>query len=73
MYKQTTTIRAKKDLYNKGKCFSKGQEYEVPKRIGTEASLMEIQITNDLGEQHIIGGWWRDFEIVENEETEEND
>lgn len=68
-----TIIRAKTDLYNKGLCFTKGNTYEVPKHITTEASLMDIEIVNDLGERHLVGGWWREFEIVEpaTEETED--
>lgn len=59
-----TTIKAKKDLYNNGKCFTKGQEYTVNKDVKTEAGLMEATTTNDQGESHIIGSWWRDFKIV---------
>lgn len=59
-----TTIKAKKDLYNAGKCFTKGREYEVQKDVKTEAGLMEAQTTNDLGEPHNIGSWWREFKIV---------
>lgn len=59
-----TKIRAKKDLYNKGKCFTKGREYEVEKEIRIEPSLMECTTTNDQGEKHLIGSWWREFKIV---------
>jgi len=59
-----TIIKAKKDLYNKGKCFTKGHEYRTERDVHMEASLMEAIATNDLGEQHIIGQWWRDFKIV---------
>jgi len=59
-----TTIEAKKDLYNKGKCFTKGSQYQVNKDVKTEAGLMERQTVNDLGEQHLIGSWWREFKIV---------
>lgn len=60
-------ITAKKDLYNGGKCFTKGNVYEVINRdhIHTNASLMEAIAINDMNEQHLIGGWWRDFEIDE--------
>lgn len=58
-----TTIEAKKDLFNKGKCFTKGKQYTVS-TVNTEASLMERQTVNDLGEQHLIGSWWREFKIV---------
>lgn len=59
-----TTIKAKKDLYNGGKCFTKGKEYEVSSRMKTEAGLMEAQTINDKGEPHLIGSWWREFKIV---------
>lgn len=59
-----TEIRAKKDLYNGGKCFTKDEIYEVNGFIPTEASLMEKTVTNDLGEPHVISSWWREFEIV---------
>lgn len=59
-----TTIKAKKDLYNRGKCFTKGKTYVVRKNVSTEAGLMEAATTNDLGEYHVIGSWWRNFTIV---------
>lgn len=59
-----TTIKAKKDLYNKGKCFTKGKTYGVNRDMTTEASLMDMQTINDQGEPHIIGTFWRDFIIV---------
>ncbi len=59
-----TIIQAKKDLFNAGKCFTKGEEYEVNGQIKTEAGLMDAQTTNDMGEPHLIGGWWRNFKIV---------
>lgn len=63
---QTTIIEAKRDMYNTGKkkCFSKGVIYTVNKIVTTEAGLMEAQTTNDMNEPHVIGSWWRDFEIV---------
>jgi len=59
-----TIIKAKKDLYNDGKCFSKGKEYEVDGMVKTEAGLMDKMTINDLGEDHIIGSYWREFKIV---------
>jgi hypothetical protein len=59
-----TIIKAKQDLYNVGKCFTKGKTYVVHKRITTEASLMETKVMNDNDELHNIGSWWREFEIV---------
>ncbi len=59
-----TIIKAKKDLHNRGKCFSKGKTYMVNKAINTEASLIDCMLINDLGESHIIGKWWRNFVIV---------
>lgn len=61
-----TIIKAKKTLYNKGQCFTKGKEYTVNTDIKTEAGLMETIVTNDLGQPHRIGSWWRDFKIVDN-------
>lgn len=56
-------IKATKDLHNKGKCFTKGKIYKVVE-TSTEAGLMEKMTTNDLGEKHLIGSWWRYFKIV---------
>lgn len=63
---ETTIIRAKKDLYNGGKCFTKGQEYTIESwnKIKTEAGLMDARTTNDQNEPHTIGGWWREFKII---------
>jgi hypothetical protein len=60
-----TTIKAKKDLHNAGKCFTKDKTYTTSQTVKTEAGLMDVQIINDLGEPHLIGSWWRDFEIVD--------
>lgn len=60
----TTTILAKKDLYNGGKCFTKGRSYTINRQVKTEAGLMESMTTNDLGQPHTIGSWWRSFTIV---------
>lgn len=60
-----TTIKAKKDLYNGGKCFTKDSEYIVNKIVKTEAGLMDCDTINDQNERHCIGSWWRDFEIVD--------
>lgn len=59
-----TTIEATKDLYNSGKCFTKGKKYTVNKKIQVAASLMELQTVNDFNEPHLIGSWWRHFKIV---------
>lgn len=66
----TITIRAKKDLYNQGKCFTKNREYtfDTSRNIVNTYSLMEVMITNDLGEPHLIGHWHKDFDIIEDEE-----
>ena len=64
----STLIKAKKDLFNSGKCFTKGRIYEVLNdpynEVRTEASLMEKRVLNDLDEEHLIGSWWREFTIV---------
>ncbi len=65
MYQQeTTTIRAKNNLYNGGKCFTKGKTYTVNAAVRTPAGLMERMTTNDQGQPHIIGSFWRNFIIV---------
>lgn len=62
-------IRAKSDLYNGGKCFTKGGEYEIINMHQThtprvEAGLIDKYVINDLGEKHCIGCWWREFKII---------
>ena len=57
-------IKCKKDLFNAGKCFTKGKEYEVEKNLINSASLIDAQVINDLGQKHIIGMWWRSFKII---------
>lgn len=54
-------IKAKKDLYNNGLCFTKGKIYAVTPSVSTLAGLMERQVINNLGEKHQIGSWWKDF------------
>ena len=59
-----TTIKATKNLFNAGQCFTKGKIYTTAKDCKTEAGLMEAQTTNDQGQPHIIGSFWRHFKIV---------
>ena len=59
-----TQIKAKKDLYNHGKCFTKGEIYTIGKPIYMESSLMDCVTLNDQGEKHTIGSWWRNFKII---------
>lgn len=59
-----TKIRSKKNLYNSGKCFTKGKVYTVQGNVTLSASLMEKTVKNDQGQPHIIGSWWRNFEIL---------
>lgn len=60
-----TTIKAKKDLYNNGKCFTKGKEYVIGKNATKQSDLIDnAYTTNDLGEPHLIGSWWKNFKIV---------
>ena len=61
-----TIIEAKKDLYNLGKCFVKGEHYTVNGYITNAAGLMEKYTTNELNEMHLIGSWWREFKIISN-------
>ncbi len=60
-----TLIMAPEDLYNQGKCFTKGKIYAVDP-VKSEAGLMETAATNNQGERHIIGSWRRKFKIVDN-------
>ncbi len=62
---ENTIITPDKDLYNGGKCFTKGKEYTVKGHVKTEAGLMDMQTINDQGQPHIIGSWWRNFVILE--------
>ena len=57
-------IKANKDLFNAGKCFTKGKIYETAKNVKNNAGLMECRVINDLGENHIIGRWWRHFKLI---------
>ena len=59
-----TTIKCKKNLYNGGLCFTKGKKYEASGNASTRASLMDMRTVNDQGQTHIIGSWWRNFDIV---------
>lgn len=58
-------ITPKKNLYNAGLCFTQDKAYRINRNIQTEASLMDIKVKNDMGQDHIIGSWWRDFTIVD--------
>lgn len=55
-------ITPKKDLYNAGLCFTKGKIYEA--NVNSLPALMDKQIINDMGENHLIGSWWREFKEV---------
>ena len=58
-------VKAKKDLYNGGKCFSKGKHYVTTgPKVVTNASLLDAKTINDLGEEHTIGSWWRFFRVI---------
>jgi len=56
---KTTKIKSKKNLYNFGKCFTKGKIYQVEGIIQNTAGLMEKQTINDHDQVHIIVSWWR--------------
>ena len=63
------TIKCNKDLYNMGKCFTKGNTYEIIRTHHTHtpkvnAGLIDKTVINDLGENHCIGSWWRHFKII---------
>ena len=57
------TIISTKDLFNGGRCFTKGKEYTTNKILKNNASLIDAKVVNDKGESHIIGSWWRNFRI----------
>lgn len=60
-------VKATEDMYNAGKCFTEGEEYEVLGYYeGSHAGLIDRHLVNDLGERHRIGMWYRNFEIVTN-------
>lgn len=61
-----TIIKAKKTLFNAGKCFTEGQTYTVTGNIKTAPGLMDCMTINDLKEPHLIGSWWRNFKIISN-------
>jgi hypothetical protein len=62
----TVSIKAKKNLYNSGRCFTKGNVYtfDTYKTIVNTYSLIECIVTNDLGEPHIIGNYHKNFIIL---------
>ena len=49
----TTTIKATKDLYNQGKCFTKGKTYEIAGSLQNTAGLIDRRVINDQGEAHV--------------------
>ena len=62
---EKTVIICKKDLYNCGKCFTKGRKYIVKGNAKSPAGLLDLMIEkNDMGEPHTIGSWWRNFTIL---------
>lgn len=60
-----TTLKAKRNMYNYGICFTAGNFYTITETIGSEKELIGITIINDLGQLHKIGNWWSYFTIVE--------
>lgn len=60
-----TKIRCKKNLYNNGLCFSKGTVYECDFHIDNKTQLIDRIVWNDLKQPHMIGSWYKHFEIVE--------
>lgn len=62
-------IKAKKDLiHNDGTTsFIKGNVYAILENvdpINVNARLMNWHTTNEQGERHQIGNWYKDFSIV---------
>lgn len=64
-----TEIRAKKNLFNNGQCFTRDKRYQITSisPINSTYDLIHISTTNDLGQPHIIGVWHKDFEIINDE------
>jgi hypothetical protein len=60
----TNTIKAKIDLFNDGKCFTKGKYYQLLRPIGQRHELMNAMAINDLGQSHQIGLWYKHFTLV---------
>lgn len=62
----TYLIRAKQDLFNNGKCFTKDKIYtvETGRTVTTEATLFDCSTINDMGEKHAISSWWREFNLI---------
>lgn len=57
------TIKCEKDLFNNGKCFSKGETYQTNREVYNPSDLIDSHATNDLGENHLIGMWYKYFKI----------
>lgn len=57
-------IRATKNLFNRGKCFTKGKTYQIRRDVKNTYELFDCMTTNDMDEVHIIGTWWKYFELV---------
>jgi hypothetical protein len=64
-----TKIKANKDLYNGGKCFTKGKTYQLRSPIKIIAEILGKQVTNDLGEPQVIGTWYRNFSLVKDNKS----
>ena len=61
-----TIIKAKKDLYNGGLCFTKNKEYKVNVPITNLASLINLTVVNNLGQRHCVGMWYKHFKNIIN-------
>lgn len=61
-----TGLRCTKDCYHSdgSRSFTKGEYYETGKVIHNKASLIDAVTTNDQGESHIIGTFWRHFRVL---------
>lgn len=62
-----TIIKAKKDLFNGGKCFTAGETYTINRSANSNIDLIDARTINDQGQTHIIGGWWKEFNIIKNQ------
>lgn len=57
-------IKCNKDLFNDGKCFTKGKIYETNISLKDNSSIINAVVVNDLGERHHIGMWYKHFNKI---------
>ena len=59
-------IKGKKDMFNGGRCFTKGKTYSLLhyREVSEPYGLIDAHVINDMGERHLIGMWYRNFKII---------